>query len=898
MVEALGNKLKINSIDIIPSNIDHHNEYLKVADDESKYDFISVEDINTNSILSEETTASVNKGNNKITDVSSACYSSNYIADNCWEGYSVTTNATQLNGDHPVTACFRCINLGGWYGAKAPNTWVCIKTPYPLAYTSILKKTSYWFDNVNLYEPRHFIVEASNDNVDFDILLDYEEEALYPNRVRRYYFNEEKTKYLYWRFRYPVSGVNGQYFCLCFDGAEYDKNLYTQTEFQKSNLVNLTPMWFSETIPYRTSYGDETGGVVSGSYNITNNSNDSNYWKAFRGDCNSTNQGWLSGSSQTLPVDIIYTPKEPYEPGYYQIDFRNGVWENEWGYTVNQIQFIAEKENGDEIVLRDRWMHILASHHTSEIMYIPFKFKNVKWRVLNKRAAHVGIGSCQVLKYNPEEKSGNILANNNVFMNNTGNYNLTHYNYSNDIKYNVSEENPLEVTFPNRTKKIFTHLDSIHIRPQKKFRLITPLMLSSNTYNPNYNNLGAVHTGSKGFKLTQDYINLVDGTCTGSGAQLDDARLFYRAVCVDRRPYNDCWLTSKNGAMGGPIYVWKQMKPKGRYAFKFNTGWWGDTAGYSAAEFKLWLRKGNSDTWKEVWNVVNIPATYATYWWSPIIDVPFEFDQIYFNMVSRAQANHGGIACCAAFQECDADYQILDKDVNHGYTDLYEKGVQYSYDLAESQNLFLKENGQTYGLSNNVYHTSYKPLEPKEKDIWFNTNNEPIKVYQYLNNEWVEFNDVYLGNIDMFNGVIKSFYDSPYNYNGVLNNSECLWSTELLLQNGATHVDCDIFTSVNLISTVYHNLNIDDTSLYKAECYLKCVNNDCGYKVGDIAIGASVALNDTLYVPMTPYLTKNSIGIWTSSNKTGWKVIHKHSGLPVSIGDSFRWRLVYKIRKL
>ena len=45
MAEILGNKLKINSIDIIPSTINHNDEYLKVSSDETKYEYVSNEEI-------------------------------------------------------------------------------------------------------------------------------------------------------------------------------------------------------------------------------------------------------------------------------------------------------------------------------------------------------------------------------------------------------------------------------------------------------------------------------------------------------------------------------------------------------------------------------------------------------------------------------------------------------------------------------------------------------------------------------------------------------------------------------------------------------------------------------------------------------------------------------------
>ena len=338
------------------------------------------------------------------------------------------------------------------------------------------------------------------------------------------------------------------------------------------------------------------------------------------------------------------------------------------------------------------------------------------------------------------------------------------------------------------------------------------------------------------------------------------------------------------------------MKPKGKYVFKFNTGWWKDTAGYSASEVRVHVRNGDSDEWKTVWDVVNIPATYSTYWWSPVIDINFEFNQVYFEMVSRNQSYHGGLACCAVFQECDYDYQIV-TGVAEKERYLFERAYQYAYDYQESQNLYLKKDGTVYGLSNNVYRQAEKPAEPVENDIWYDNKQEPLRVYQYKNNEWILFNDVLLGNFNLINGMIQTFHENPYNDNGTYKNSDCIWSTELTLSDEATIFDGDVFSIVNLISNVYHNLNIQDTTKYKAECYLKCVAEDCGYEPGDIGMGTVVMLSDTLFAQPIPYLTKNTIGIWTSNLNTGWRVIHKWSGQIVNANCN-NWRLVFKIREL
>lgn len=887
MTEILGNKLKINSIDIIPSTINHNDEYLKVSSDETKYEYISNENVKNDLNISYNKNATVNKGYNKTTDLSLTNFSTIILNNNCSNGFKITTNASPLNTSYPLSNLYTSVRLTDWFSAAGANLYVCIETPVPMAYTSMYKKINGWYNNVYIYEPLHFIVEASNDNVNFDILLDKTELAWIPENVYEYKFNENKLKYRYWRLRYPTSGTSGNNFSFCFNG-EIEENLYTQTEFQKNKLVSLSPLWMHPLIPSRTTYTDaENNGTVSGSSNITENTANTKIWQAFRGVVDTDNQGWLSASTQTLPCYLAYTPTEVYDEGYYSFKFRKGVWSSDWGWTPLNVQIILVTEKDEEIIVWDRVMHIVSpATFSSEILKIPFKFKQIKWNIISKYGSYVSLGNCQLCKYDKDKHTGIISSDYNIFASNQGNdFKIGGYLHSHQVDFNVSEENPLEVTFPDNTKKTFISLNSVEITPQKKFRLITPIWLTSENYNSAVWNTG----------LTQDYIDLVNGTCTGIGSQFDTSRYFWRAICADRRTYNDCWLTANKGALGGPIYKWTQMKPKGKYVFKFNTGWWDSGNGYSASEVRVHVRNGDLDSWKTVWNVANIPPTYSTYWWSPVIDIDFEFNQVYFEMVLQNQSSYGGLACCAVFQECDYDYPITTTAL---YNDIYDRAIQLAYDYQESQNLYLKKDGTTYGLSNLIYRQAEQPLEPKENDIWYNNKQEPLRVYQYKNNNWIAFNDIYLGNFNLINGFIQSFHENPYNDNGTFKNSDCIWTTELVLSNESTNADGDVFTRKNITSNVYHNLNIQDTTKYKAECYLKCIAEDCGYEPGDIAEGIVVALNDILSAEPIPFLTKNQIGIWTSDYGTGWKIVHKYSGQLVNISNTTNWRLVFKIREL
>lgn len=896
MSKVLGNKLPINSIDIMPSTINHNNEYLVVNDAETAYEYVTSDEIKNKINVSYDKNGTVNKGYNRVQDISVTNMSTTCVRGMCSNGYVVTTNGAQLDSSWNVANSYMGANLGQWYSAKADNIWLCVQTPVPMAYTSMLKRVIDWYDNIRLYEPPHFIVEASNNGVDFDIISDITEANLIPNNVYVYNFNENKVKYRFWRLRYPTAGVNGQRFSFCFNG-EIETNLYTQTDFQKNKLVKLKTLWLQDTIPYRTNYTDANNlGTVSGSANITEYNASNRMWQAFRGRVDTSNQGWLSVNGQALPCDLIYTPTTIYEPGFYSFMFRNGIWGDTWGYSALNVAIIAVGEDNSECTVWHRIMHMVnPRQYSTEILHIPFSFKQVKWRIISKYSGHVSMGWCQVCKYT-EQPAGNRYSERTIFEANKGNNLLSGgYLHTREISYNVDENNPLEVTFPNNEKKVFTSLEPIEIKPQKKFRLITPKHLETTTYN---RDLFGELSGN------EEYKDIVDGTCSGSGSQLDASRYFWRAICTDVRTYNDCWLTTANGALGGPIYIWNQTKPKGRYVFKFNTGWWADTNGYSASEVRVQVRNGDADTWKTVWNVINIPATYATYWWSPVVDIDFEFNQVYFQMVGRNQAYHGGISCCAVFQECDENYVICtgwnSQTVPNAsqYEPILERAYQYAYDYQESQNLYLKNDGTTYGLSNLIYRQPNEPSEPKENDVWFNNKNEVLRIYQYKDNKWIDFNDVYLGNINLINGLIQSFHENPYNDNGTTKNSDCVWSSELTLSDEATSFDGDVFIIPNLISSVYHNLNIQDTTKYKAECYLKCISEDLGYQMGEIAQGAVIPLNETLYAEPIPYLTKNTIGIWNSNLSNGWRIIHRYSGAMVGITDTAKWKLVFKIREL
>ena len=200
--------------------------------------------------------------------------------------------------------------------------------------------------------------------------------------------------------------------------------------------------------------------------------------------------------------------------------------------------------------------YINPATFSTEILYIPYNFKQVKWRIISKYSTHVSMGWCQVLKCKNENEFnvGTLRQDYNIFMANKGtNLRAGGYFHNPHIEFNVDENNPLDVTFPDNSKKTFTSLNAIDINLKKKFRLITPKHLESDTYNSAI--FGEISNNT-------DYVNIVQGTCTGVGSQLDASRYFWRAMCTDVRTADDCWLTTNNGALGGPIYKWNQINQK------------------------------------------------------------------------------------------------------------------------------------------------------------------------------------------------------------------------------------------------------------------------------------------------------------------------------------------------
>lgn len=193
-----------------------------------------------------------------------------------------------------------------------------------------------------------------------------------------------------------------------------------------------------------------------------------------------------------------------------------------------------------------------------------------------------------------------------------------------------------------------------------------------------------------------------------------------------------------------------------------------------------------------------------------------------------------------------------------------------SYSSTTPQNLFLKENGETYLIDNNIYHQIYTPLNPNVNDIWYDLSHEPLQVYQYNNSQWNIFNDVFLGVINSSRTIIDSSNHlpviiNPYNNNFTTKNIDSYWIIE----------NISITTPITIVS---HNLNINDVSKYKASASLICIAEDNGYSIGDI-------------INIKTFLSKSEIGCGD------FNIINKSTNTVGTITPS-SWKIIFKIREL
>lgn len=875
-------KLYIQSIEGLPLN-KSGNEYLQVNSTEDGYKLsTSQELVNQIGEISEKPNTIVD-GNNTVIDYSIAKMDFSFLNSNNSNGFIITTNGVGINGDNPVTNAYKAFNGTSWVSTPVDNIWVMIQCPYPIAITASNRWLEGWFSNVVAFNPTRVIIEASNNNVNWTVMIDKTTPTgeFVPFGTITYTFNPTKEKYIYWRVRYPsrASSGNGFYNWQWF--AEYDE-VNNNATFQKNKITKTKHISFTPLIPFRTTYVDALGGTCGGTggeYTVSNQ-----YWQAFRGNVGGSNTGYMSPLDVAMPCYVYYQPQQPYEPGYYNFGFESGIWGDTLGYSAGLVNIQVVDENDNVITIE-----IIANfnyyqqYSKTRVYYIPYRFKSVRWVVVSRYNRHVTLGSCQIYKMD-EDAYGQrsywdqtiYYSQNNTFLCGSTQEQIKYPR----IYFDVSVDKPLTIAFPSGSVKTFTNLTPIDLAHRKKYVAQTPIAMSNYT-TPIYDDTPSL----------TEYNALKAGVVSGFGTELDASRQFWRAIGYQGyRGTGDCWLCSLNNGMpNGVIYTWNQIRKPGKYAFQFQNGVWDNTDGYSNSDIEISVVDMNGIE-HQICRKFRLANTYFQRYWTRSFDIPYEFNKVIFRCYGR-YSNHNGLNWLAVFREEDLSYSLSGDDTNG-------ESIGRTFFLDELQNVFIKESGETYTLSNKVYNQTNEPTDMTENDIWINSiSGLPIQ-YIWKDNKWGTFNDVHISTAIMFGKLLVTTYDKSFNDNGTYLNTDCVWTNEDNSISIGQYDSSNEGVFLKMFEQSYlHGLNITDLSKYKAEVYLKCVSQNYGYEVGDYAMGFELLQTNTLFSPTVPYLDRHRIGLVSSNELNGFVITRKDNGGTVSpnIGD---WRIVFKIRKL
>lgn len=180
------------------------------------------------------------------------------------------------------------------------------------------------------------------------------------------------------------------------------------------------------------------------------------------------------------------------------------------------------------------------------------------------------------------------------------------------------------------------------------------------------------------------------------------------------------------------------------------------------------------------------------------------------------------------------------------------------------------------------------PTNPNEGDIYYNCSQADGIAYEYINNTWVEFHDVPLATVKRINNINYELKQIPANNNYYIKGMES---------------DAHIFDAPlvkNNFIRVKHNLDLgNDLTQWKIDCNVVPIVQIAGYDPGDYMMGAVIPNTTTDYRPLTPFLTKEYIGIGLSNIDAGLYVMHKTRGYQevIPVGELFRIKLVFRIWK-
>lgn len=185
-------------------------------------------------------------------------------------------------------------------------------------------------------------------------------------------------------------------------------------------------------------------------------------------------------------------------------------------------------------------------------------------------------------------------------------------------------------------------------------------------------------------------------------------------------------------------------------------------------------------------------------------------------------------------------------------------------------NIYIKLDGTAYARTQEYYKCRYDfPENPENGDVVSIIKNADLEAYEFNGEDWVEFNDVPVGEVYRYQNRTIFINQFPCNNNFYIKSIDNnIWSQEELYVSNRNYI-------------YNHNLNIENIKEYKCDCSLICIETDNNYSVGDVALVIS---------PIIPFLTKNTIGLKISTISA----IDKTLGTTINLSQN-KWKLVFRI---
>lgn len=185
-------------------------------------------------------------------------------------------------------------------------------------------------------------------------------------------------------------------------------------------------------------------------------------------------------------------------------------------------------------------------------------------------------------------------------------------------------------------------------------------------------------------------------------------------------------------------------------------------------------------------------------------------------------------------------------------------------------NVYIKLDGSAYVRQQEYHKCMYDfPLNPETGEVVSIIKNANIEAYEFDGTNWIEFDDVPVGEIYRLNNRTVSINQFPCNNNFYIKSIDNnIWVKEELYVPNRNYI-------------YEHHLNIENIKEYKCDCILVCIRNDYDYTVGDCAIITS---------PITPFLSTTNIGLKINTISSTYKT----TGIPINLSQN-SWKLVFRI---